>query len=184
MPTEIKSKKGLLKAYGDCSQEVKIFFEHLPDLVNQFPMEVCLSYVFSRMELGQNMALYCGAVKLFKANAEVARNAVGTHHMTRDGFITLYKTIYSVELPKTAADDLKIAEQTRDRIMHGKPASDDKIRNAIARVTEYAEEVNNQLYSTNKTKPFGPLKGFAGRLKKLDAKTTRYMLRGMGFTIS
>lgn len=68
--------------------------------------------------------------------------------------------------------------------MHGKPASDDKIRNAIARVLEYAEEVNNQLHSTNKTKPFGPLKGFAGRLKKLDAKTTRYMLRGMGFTIS
>lgn len=184
MATEIKSKKGLLKAYHDCSEEVREFFEHIPALVEEYPMDVCLAYVFSRMELGQNMALYCGAVKLFRANSEVTKSAVGTHHMTREGFVKLYKTIYGVDLPETAAKDLKVAETTRDRIMHGKNATDDKIRNAIARVLEYAEEVNLQLSSKSKIKPFGPLNGFSGRAKKLDQKTTRYMLKGMGFSIS
>lgn len=184
MPTEIKSKKGLLKAYRDCSDEVRIFFEYLPKLIDEFPMHVCLAYVFSRMELGQNMALYCGAVKIFRANSEIAKSAVGAHHMTREGFVQLYNIIYGFDLPETAAKDLIVAERTRDQIMHGKNTTDEKIRNAIARVLEYAEEVNSHLSAEYKIKPFGPLKGFSGRAKKLDKKTTRFMLKGMGFSIS
>jgi hypothetical protein len=184
MPTEIKSKKGLLKAHRDCSDEVRTFFEYIPKLIDEFPMHVCLAYVFSRMELGQNMALYCGTVKLFRANSEIAKSAVGTHHMTREEFVRLYKTIYGFDLPETAAKDLKVAERTRDLIMHGKNSTDENIRNAIARVLEYAEEVNTHLSTKFKIKPFGSLKGFSGRAKKLDKKTTRYMLKGMGFSIS
>ena len=102
----------------------------------------------------------------------------------KERFIALYKTIYSVDLAEAAANDLKIAEMTRYRIMHGKTATDEKIRNAIARDLEYAEEVNSQLHDKSKIKPFGPLKGFSGRATKLDTKTTRYMMKGMGFTIS
>ena len=175
MATQIKSKPGLRNAFDASSKEVQRYFEHIPKLIDTFPMDVCLSYAFARLELGQNMALYCGAVRIHKANAEVARKAVSTQHMTRKTFVSLYKTVLDVDLPKAAHADLRSAEKTRDHIMHGKGATDDKIRNAIARVLEYAEEVNKQLDAKHGFKPFGNLKGFAGKSKKLDKRTTRFL---------
>ena len=69
-------------------------------------------------------------------------------------------------------------------VMHGKQASDALLRNAIARVLEYAEAVNAQLLSGFALEPFGSLKGFAGRAKKLDKRTSRFMLKGMGFGLA
>lgn len=184
MATEIKSKPGLISHYQTRTIEVQKYFEHIPALVNQFPMDVGLAYAFARLELGQNMALYCGAVKIHKANAELTMAAVSTHHMTRDGFVTLYKTVFGFDLPKAAHDDLKIAEDTRDVVMHGKTATDDRIRNAIARVLDYAAAVNAQLQAKHGLKPFGKLQGFSGAAQKLDKGTTRFLLKGMGFSLS
>ena len=183
MDTRIKSKNGLKKAYKNCSKEVREYFRHIPKLLNSYPMDVCLAYVFSRLELGQNMALYCGIVSIHRANSEMSKNVISTHHMTRESFVELYETVFGFELPKTAHKDLKEAEKTRDAIMHGKKATDDTIRNAIARVLEYAEEINRQLDKECGLRPFGKLQGFSGRAKKLDKRTTRFMLKGMGFNI-
>jgi hypothetical protein len=184
MAKQISSKPGLVNAYNDCTQEVRDYFEHIPKLLDEFPMDVCLAYVFARLELGQNMALYCGVVKIHKANAELARKAVGIQHMTRDLFVTLYKTVFGVDLPAAAHADLEAAEKTRDTVMHGKSATDDRIRNAISRVLEYAEAMNTQLDAQHGLKPFGSLQGFSGKSKKLDKQTTRFMLKGMGFSIA
>ena len=161
MGTDIRSKRGLLSLYGRCSPEVRRHFEQLPALLEEFPYEVALAYAFQRLELGENMALYCGLVRLHRADATVARNAIDSHHMTRQGFAELYKTIFDVDLPSGAKKDLETAERTRDTIMHGGTAGDDRQRNAIGRVL-----------------------GFAGALQKLKPRTTRFMLKGMGFTIS
>lgn len=185
MAKQIKSKPGLKSAFASCSDDVRGYFEHIPRLLDEFPMDVCLSYVFARLELGQNMALYCGAVRIHRADGEVAKNAISTHHMTRDGFVGLYKTVFDVDLPKAAHTDLKKAEETRDRIMHGKGADDGAIRNAIAQVLEYAEEVNKQLGTKHGFKPFGRLQGFAGgKGARLDKQTSRFVLKGMGFSIA
>ena len=184
MATRIKTKKGLKSLYENCSEEVRHHFAHLPKLLEEFPMDVCLAYVFARVEFGQNMALYCGSVRVHRVNAEIARNAVGTHHMTRESFIQLYKTVFDCDLPKSAHADLKTAERIRDLIMHGKGATSDQIRNAIARALEYADEVNSQLNRKHGLRPFGSLKGFAGRAKKLDTRTSRFLLKGLGFTLS
>ena len=50
MPTQVKSKPRLRKEYDECSQEVRNYFEHIPMLLDEFPMDVCLAYVFSRLE--------------------------------------------------------------------------------------------------------------------------------------
>lgn len=184
MATDIKSKKGLLRLLKKSSPEIQQYFEHLPRLLDGFPLHVALSYAFARLELGQNMALYCGVVKVHRAHAEVARAAVGTQHMTREGFVSLYRAVFDRDLPKVAASALKTAELTRDAVMHGKDAADDRIRNAIARVIEYADAVNNELQRDFGIRPFGNLKGFAGRAKKLDQRTSRFMLKGMGFNLS
>lgn len=184
MAAHVKSKKGLLKVYEASSEEVQKYFEHLPSLIDTYPLDVCIAYAFARLELGQNMALYCGAVKLHKVSTDIARTAVSTHHMTREGFIELYKKVFGFDLPKQARDDLKTAEDTRDAVMHGKDTTDERLRNAIARVLEYAEAINNQLASKCALKPYGNLKGFKGRAKALDNSTSRWVLKGMGFNLS
>lgn len=184
MATAIKTKKGVIKLYNGCSEEVRQYFEHLPRLLAEFPMEVSLAYVFSRLEKGQNAALYFGAVRVYKVNCEIARNAISVSHMTRDQFPELYKNILSVELPKIARDDLSMAEQTRDKVMHGKLATEDMLRNAIARVLEYAEQVNDQLNQKHKLRPFGSMRGISGKASKLDKKTSRLVLKGLGFHLA
>lgn len=184
MATRIKSKSGLKGAYNRCSKEVRQYFKHLPALLEDYPMDVCLAYVFARLELAQNMALYRGAVKIHKVNAKIAKGVISTHHLTRKSFIELYKTVFDLDLPREAHADLKSAEATRDHVMHGKQTSDDRIRNAIARVLEYAEEINEQLSLKHNLKPFGDLRGFSGRARKLDIRTSRFLLKGMGFAIA
>ena len=183
MPDEIRSIPGLHHAYNGHSDEIREYFEHIPKLIDFFPLDVCLAYVFARLELGQNMALYCGAVRIRKANSQVAKGAVGTHHMTRDEFVQLYSEVFGLELPKEAHNELQGAENTRDAVMHGKPPSAKDMRNAIARVLEYAEAINEQLHSAHRLKPFGNLQGFATK-GNLDKKTSRLVLKGLGFKLS
>jgi len=185
LATAVKSKKGLLNLYNKCSAEVKKHFEHLPQLVEDYPMEVAIGYVFHRLELGQCMSLYCGVINIHRADPTLASNTVRVQHMTRDGFVKLYKVVFDMPLPSNALADLKNAEKTRDTIIHGRTTSDDKLRNSIGCVLEYAESVNAQLDAKWKMKPFrGDWRGFSWRKQKLDPRTTRYMLKGMGFGIS
>jgi hypothetical protein len=183
--TQIHSIPGLKNLFNGCSDEVRAHFEHLPSLLDNYPLEVALGYVFHRLELGQNMALYCGVVKLHRACCKVASNTIDSHHMTREGFVELYKTVFDLDLPADATRELRTAEKTRDAVMHGGDASEARLRNAIGRVLEFAEALNDELHNHHQCKPFsGYWRGFAGRLKKLDARTTRYMLKGMGFSLA
>lgn len=184
MAAQIKSKPGLLKAYNACSKEVREYFEHIPKLLDQFPMDVCLAYVFARLELGQNMALYCGVVKLHRADSESAKTAVAAHHMTRKEFREKYNTVFGDYPPKAAKEDLDRAEAVRDAVMHGKTTDEAKLRNAIAAVLLYAEEINKDLECKAGFCPFCPdLRGFKGAGQALDKSTTRWLLKGMGFTL-
>ena len=116
-------------------------------------MEVCLAYVFARLEQGQNMALYGGVVRVHKVNGTIAGNAVEREYLTSDRFVRFYNTIFGTPPPHEVRDDLKKAfeeaQTTRNRIMHGKrqAIADKEIRKAIACVLCCAEEINNQLES-------------------------------------
>ena len=180
---EIAGIPGLKNFYKARPQEVQIHFEYVPRLLNDFPMEVCLAYVFSRLEYGQNMALYYGTVKLYNVDSQIAKEIVGAQHLTRDKFVQFYREIFKIRVPEKALSHLKEAEKVRDAIMHGKKASQKELRNAIAHVLEYAEIVNEQLCEKCALKPFGYLKGVLGGLKNyLDKPTSRYVLKGIGFS--
>jgi len=185
MERQIKTWKGLIREHGLCSREVQEYFKHLPKLVAEFPLDVCLSYLFARMEQGQNVALYCGIVKVHKANATLAWQAIQSLHITRGEFRRKFTAIFGADPAKAAQKDLEVAEKVRDAVMHGKSVTEAQKRNAIAAVLWYAEEINKQLGSVAGFKPFrASLKGFKGRARSLDKSATRWMLKGMGFDIS
>lgn len=185
--TTPKSKKGLLAFYKSMPREVQAFFSDIPQLVNGgFSLDVSLAYVFFRLEKGQRLALFCGARKLHKTESSLTWKAIDTHELTRIGFRETFKTIFGYELSKQALEDIKKAESIRDDLMHGREVSEAKKREAIALGLDYAKAMNTLVAVTKKSgfKPYsGDMRGFVGRLTSLDKSTTRWILKGMGFSL-
>ena len=181
---EVKSIVGLRRCYHRSPTEVRTYFSHLPKLIDEFPFDVALAYVFAQVELAQNMTLYCGAVKLHRCDATLARNAINTHFMTRKGFREQFEVIFATAIPDKISKDLRSAEKVRDLVMHGKNPSAARKRQAIADVLSYAKAFNDFVASSGGFRPFGSLQGFKGAGKALDKKTTRWVLKGMGFPIA
>ena len=180
---DIKSLKGLLKKYDTASGGVRGYFPHFKKLSEDLPYDVVLAYVFSQVELAQNMTLYCGIVKLHRADAVVARKVVDAHHMTRPEFRDKVKVVYGAAIPAEITLKLDKAEKIRDKMMHGKACTDAEKRNALGYVLEYADDVNAHLEKEAGIQPFGDLRGFKGRAQSLDKSTTRWILKGMGFGV-
>lgn len=180
---KIRSKNGLLSFFNACPPEIRKYFEHLQKLVEDFPLDVALAYMFSRVETAQTMSIYCGATKLHSCDKDLAWQAVTRHRMTRADFREKFAMIYAQPIPDATAKLANTAEVVRDRIMHGKPTTDDDRRNAIAHVLQYAVDVNAFVATVNGPPPFDDLRGYKGAAKGLSKSTSRWVLKGMGFPV-
>lgn len=183
MTDSTPSYRAILNKYNTCSKEVKEYFESLPGLVGDYPYEVSLAYLFLRTERAQNRALYGGVVKLHRAHREVAERAINSQHLTREGFLALFKNIFGYELPRGTQSKIQEAEKIRDKVIHGKKVFDADMRKAITDVLDYAEVMNKGMEKSGEFKPFGDMRGFKGRAEPLDKKTSRWLLKGLGFNI-
>ena len=183
--TTIDNRRQLIQKFDDAPAQVRKYFSSLPYLLlENFPLDVALAYVFSRVELAHNMALYCCVMKIHKAEREIANSAIDANHMTRKDFLEMFKIVFDRDLPTTTSNLLKNAERVRDRVMHGKQTSDPEKREAIVKVVQYAAKFNETVYEAAQFRPFGNLRGFRGRGKSLSKTTTRWVLKGMGFPLS
>jgi len=179
----VPSYKALLKIYEALPDEVKGHFQHIPKLIEDFPYDVSLAYSFLKIEQAQNRALYGGVVKIHRGQAEFVRRIMNFQHLTRDGFKELYKNVFGIALPKGTAEKLDDAEKTRDRVIHGKSVPDNEMREAIADCLHYGELLNTDVSTVAGFKPFGDMRGFKGRADSLDKRTTKWLMRGLGFGV-
>jgi hypothetical protein len=178
------SYKALLKRYNASSDDVKRYFDLLPSILENYPESVALAYLFFQTEKAQNRMLYGGVVKLHHANAKVVESIVHITHITRESFLQLFKNIFGEDLPAATSSKIKEAERTRDKLLHGKNVTPKNMREAIFEVLDYAEAMNSDVDRLAGFKPFGDMRGFKGRGVSLDASTTRWLMKGLGFTAS
>ena len=122
---------GILNLYENLPLEIREYFYDFPSLVNGYSWDVSISYMFSLVELAQNMSIYCGVVKLHKVEIALARVAIDNHHMTRAEFRRLFDAVFGKELKKSVRSKIAKAEKIRDRIVHGKTVSDADKRSAV-----------------------------------------------------
>ena len=104
--------------------------------------------------------------------------------MTRNGFKDLFKAIFGKPLDKPVAEKIEKAELVRDRILHGKTVSELEKRKAVIDILDYAEALNSAVCDLAGFRPFGLLTGFKGRAQSLDKSTSRWVLKGIGLTMS
>ena len=157
------------------------YFEHLHELNENFPEEIALAYLFSKVEEAQNMTIYMAMRKLHRVDSTLARSAVDRHQMTRSGFRKFYKDIVDRNMPAPMLKKIQSAESVRDRILHGKQGvTRAEVRQAIRDVLDYAKKFNDELYPILGVNPFGMRTGFTGPGSPLDKKTSRWVIKGMG----
>ena len=176
------SWRGVVNRFRASTPEVQQYFNDLPDLMEHYDWEVSLGFMFIRVEKALNTMLYCGARKMHKAHTDVARGFVDSHHMTRKEFRRLFGNVFGQQIPADTTAVLIEAEKVRDKVIHGKSATDADKRKAIVRLIQYAEEMNTLVHGVAGFKPFtNDLRGFTGRGESLDQSTTRWLMQGLGF---
>ena len=178
------SKKGLKKKFDGAPLQVQKYFKQLPKLLEGFSLEVCIAYLFMRVERAHHMALYCGVVKIHQCNGSIASQIIEKQHITRSEFKKLFADVIGQEIP--AAIDKMIEEATivRNKAIHGKGISEADGRKAVACVIDYAELLNKFVQGKAGFKPFDDLRGFKGAGKSLSKSSTRWILKGIGFQLS
>lgn len=174
-----KTYKSIIERFKQAPEEIQEYFTPSIDLIEKYPWQVSLAYMFSCLETAQNMALYCGVVKIHKAHSEVAWKAINSLHITRQGYRDIYKTVFGKSLKKEIIEKIVEAEKIRDNVMHGKDVTQEEMRTAVLRIIEYSELYNDYTYKLAGFKPFGNLKGFKGRAEPLNKSTTMWILKGM-----
>ena len=176
----VPSYIAVLKRHKAAAEDVQNYFMHLPALINaDYPWEVSIAYMFILVERAQNRTLYGGAVKLHRADADIARSIFDSLHVTRASFLKLYERILGQALPDLTAAKLKVAEKIRDRTVHGKNPSEPEFRQALVDVLDYAEDLNTHVEKIAVFRPFGDMRGFKGAAQPLLKETSRWLLRGL-----
>jgi hypothetical protein len=185
IPNLFPNRRSLLRNFNNLPAEIQPHFEHFSALIqSEFPLEVCLAYLFFRVELAHRDTLYCGVVKLHHADASMARRIIQNQHLTRDDFRTLFESLFGAPLKPSVAAKIKNAESIRDKAMHGSEPTEAMMRMAISGVLDYAKEYNDFVKSLAGFPPFGDLRGFHGRGGRLSPATTRLVLKGLGFKLA
>ena len=123
-------------------------------------------------------------MKIHKASKEVAGAAIDANHLTRETFLEMFKTVFNLDLPIAVRNHLENAEGVKNRVIHGKRSPEHEKREAIMEVIQYAEKFNETVYAAAKFRPFGNLKGFQGEGQSLSKAATRWVLKGMDFSVA
>lgn len=184
------SYKALLNRYNSASDEVKNYFPDLPLIIGSTtlnaPWEICLGYMFVRVETAQTMTLYCGVVKKYHVDSDLASRTIHIQHITRDSFKAFFKEIFRADIPSAVLSHLEAAQEIRDKVLHGKIRSINvsSIREAIGGIIDFADGFNIFVNKTSGFEPFGDLRGFTDkRSKPLDKTSSRLLLKGLGFKL-
>lgn len=177
------SWRAVVHRFRQAPPEIANYFNHLPSLAENYPWEVSISYMFGLVELAQNNCLYCGLVKIHKVDSALAREAIDSYPLHRQDFRKFYESILGRKRKTATFAKLEEAQSIRDRLIHGKDVSEQGKRKAVVDIIEFAARFNADVHAIATFRPFGDLRGFKGRGKALDKSTSRWVLRGIGFTI-
>ena len=176
--------KGVIKRYKSCPDDIRKFYEAFEELVDGYTYEVSIAYCFLKLEQAYNRTLYGGARKMRKVHTEIATSVLDKQHLTRDGFLGLYKNVYGKALPDALVKNIKFSEKIRDRIIHGKKVEDKDARKCLVDILVFSEGLESEVKAIASFSPYADMRGLTGKSTSLDKPTSRWVMKGMGFAVS
>lgn len=161
------------KLYDSLSPTLQKYLKHFPKLINNndLPLEITIAYLFQKLESAHRRALYGIIVKKYFADAKSTHEKISKSKLRRKELDKLFERI-TLSIPHNTKKLLQDAESIRDDSMHGRKVKVQQLREAISNVLNYLETFNSHVCSAFNIKPCGGMRGFTGKAKKLDEKTT------------
>ena len=163
------------------------YFEQFGILVCEHSfLRAALAFGFHLVETAHHRILYGGLCREHGTDTALTRTAVDSQYMTRDMFRQLYQAVFAKKFPETLESTIKISEGIRDKLIHGKTVTDTEIWKAIFNLVEYAAGLNKEVWKISEFEPFGDMRGVTSRRDGplLDKRTTRWLLKGMSFSLA
>lgn len=180
--SDAKSYKGLLKQFQALPDQTRSYLEGLESLLGTSKtFGVALAFVFMKLEEGNHRALKCGLVRIHKCNSKKVDDALEKQHFTRSYFRSVFKNVFSEEVERSLLDSVQTAERARDKLIHGKAATDADLRNGISNALKYVAGLGKYVEGKTQKNPFGDLRGLAGKSLLMEPVPSYWLLKGMGF---
>jgi hypothetical protein len=176
--------KGVRDVFAAAHPDIRSFFDEYPGLLGKFSWATCMAYIFTKIEQGHRLALYCGVVKLHGVDPDMAWDAVQRWEMTRAGFRQHFEEVLQTKFPHDLGEVLEEAEGIRDKVIHGYEVADVEHRRGAVRTLDYANGFRSLVETSAGFSPYGDLRGFTGRAQKLPKATSRLVLKGLEFPIA
>lgn len=180
--TTVRSYKGLQKQFGALPEGTKSYLNGLEDLISRsasYP--VALAFSFMKLEEGNHRALKCGLIRIHKCNSAKVDEALRKQHFTRPYFRLVFKNVFGKEIEQELLKPVQDAEKVRDKLIHGKGASEKDLRSGISGALKYVNGLGAFVENETKKNPFGDLRGLASRTSLLDPVPSYWLLKGLGF---
>ena len=196
MEEELKNRTQVKNKYNDLPKPIRDYFKGFSDIIDikdDIALDILIAYLFMRVEQAHLMTLYAGLLKKYKIDRKTAVKALDNLRILRKEFLKFYETLAKKPLEAEVIRKINIAEETRDKIMHGRSlvhgqgiSDSEKVappekRKAIAAILDYAIIYNKQTERDFGFQPFGGMPGFKGNTQPFDKETSRWVLIGMGF---
>ena len=176
-----KSYKGLKNQYDALDEDVRNFLSKLGPLLDDGKnYEIALAYCFMKLEEGHHRALKCGLVRIHECASATVDRELQKQHFTAEKYRSVFKNVFSDNIPSDAVVNLEKAQKIRNNLIHGKSTTDPKRREAVYYAIEYMKAVGEFVKDKSGKNPYGDLRGLAGKKKLLPAKSTIWMLKGFG----
>lgn len=176
------SYKAVAKHFSKMPEHVQRHFPHLTDVLDgKMPLEIPIAYLFLNIELACNRSLYGGVVRLHRVDSTFARRIIHKQHLTREGFRDLFFSVFG-EHP-AGQDLIERAEKIRDKVIHGKKVDASALRECIGDALDFCSELHTQVQRIANLTPFADMRGFTARRDQLDPRTSKWVMKGMGFGV-
>lgn len=178
-------RRTVIKKFKEHRPEVIAYFDPcLKLLENNYDYDVVVSYMFSKLENAHREILYYGIVVLHDVSTKLAFKAIDTHDLTRKDFKEKFSHVYGFNIPSSLSKKIKSAEDVRDRILHGKSPETGKRAQSILDVLYYFDGLDCKVYDKVNIWIAGDRRGIKGAKAPLSDATSRWVLIGMGFSLS
>lgn len=176
------SYKSLLRHFEGMPEHIRWHFPHFDSLVtNDLPFEIPIAYLFLKIELACNRSLYGGLVRMHNLDTTFARRIMNLQHLTREGYRQLFENVYGRQ--PAGQPYIERAEKIRDKVIHGKKVEPAELREAIGDALDFCLVLHEQIFEIARFTPFGDMRGFAAKRELLDASTSKWVMKGMGFAV-
>ena len=178
------SYRGVIKLLKSLDDGIPEYFGDLESLItDNYSWDISIGYVFQRLEKAHVMLLYGGLIKRHYVSPNMAWAAVVNHPLFREQFAEMVEIIFDKPMTKQMSQELEAAQKARDHVMHGKSCPEAEKRDSVASGIAYARHLNDFSYKHASFRPCGDLRGVFKGGNCLDDKTSRWVLKGMGFTL-